>query len=174
MEDKEEKTLLKATVCIPIINREILLGVKTRKIGVGCWNGFGGGVEEGETILECAIRELEEESCLKAEIEDLEKVAIVNFHNEKSDGTIFISQVHFFLVKNWERDPVETKDGAMITPTFFNIDNLPIKKMMPADKEFFELILKGGKFIIEAHYSPFQKELKGKVKIIKVDQLPED
>ena len=171
--ENEEKTLLRATVCIPIRDREILLGMKTRKIGVGCWNGYGGGIENGETIPECAIRELKEESGLKAKIEDLEKVAIVNFHNEKSDGNIFISQVHFFLVKNWEGEPVETKDGAMITPTFFNIDNLPYDNMMPADKEFFPLILNGKKIIAESHYTPFQKELKREVKIVEVGELLE-
>jgi len=173
-DNNEEKTLLKATVCIPIRDKKVLFGMKTRKIGVGCWNGFGGGVEDGETIAECAIRELEEESGLKTRLEDLEKVAIVNFHNEKSDGTIFVSQVHFFLVGKWEGEPIETKDGAMINLTFFDIDNLPYEKMMPADREFFPLILKGKKIIVESYYTPFQKELKKSVEIIEVDKLVEE
>ncbi len=172
--EKEEKTLVKATVCIPIKNNKVLLAMKTRKIGVGCWNGFGGGVEERETIAECAIRELEEESGLRAKISDLEKVAIVDFHNEKSDGSIFISQVHFFLVKDWDGEPVATKDGAMINPTFFDIDNLPYDKMMPADKAFFPLILKGKKVMVESHYTPFQKELKREVIIKEVNEFSEE
>jgi len=150
------------------------LGMKTRKIGMGCWNGYGGGVEEKESVLECAIRELKEESGLIAKYENLEKVAIVDFHNEKSDGSIFVSRVHFFLVKDWTGEPVETEDNAMITPTFFDYDNLPYDNMMPADKAYFPLILKGKKLLVTSYYSPFQKELKRKVEIKEVEELPEE
>ncbi|HAQ02439.1 TPA: hypothetical protein DEP30_01980 [Candidatus Nomurabacteria bacterium] len=171
---QEEKVLFVATVCLPVKEGKVLLGMKTRKIGMGCWNGYGGGVEDGETILESAIRELEEESGLKAKIENLEKVAIVDFHNEKSDGSMFVSRVHFFLVKDWKGEPKETEDGAMITPTFFNFTDLPYDKMMPADREFFPYILSGKKVLVESHYTPFQKELKREVKIQEVEELPED
>jgi ADP-ribose pyrophosphatase YjhB (NUDIX family) len=170
---EEEKVIFTATVCLPIKDRRVLLGMKTRKIGVGCWNGYGGGVEDDETITECAIRELEEESGLITKLEDLEKVAIVDFHNEKSDGSVFVSRVHFFLVKNWRGEPIETEDGAMVAPTYFNINDLPYDKMMPADKEFFPLILNGKKVIAKSYYSPFQKELKRKVEIEEVEELPD-
>ena len=169
---KEEKVLFKATVVLPEKNDQVLLALKTDKIGAGCWNGYGGGVENDESILECATRELKEESGLLADQKDLEKVAIADFYNEKSDGTIFVCRVHFFLWRNWKGVPKETKE--MINPTSFDIENLPLDKMMPADREFMRLILKGGKFLIEAHYTPFQKKLKGKVTIKKVEFLPED
>jgi len=38
---------------------KIILGMKKRGFGVGRWNGFGGKVEEGETIGDAAHRELE-------------------------------------------------------------------------------------------------------------------
>ena len=34
----------------------ILLGLKKRGFGMGRWNGFGGKVEHGETILQAAKR----------------------------------------------------------------------------------------------------------------------
>ena len=37
-------------------NDNILLGMKKRGFGVGRWNGFGGKVHSGETILEAAKR----------------------------------------------------------------------------------------------------------------------
>lgn len=172
--DQEEKVLFKATVVIPVKDGKVLFGMKTRKIGMGCWNGYGGGIEDGESVVECAIRELEEESGLKAMPDCLEKVAIVDFHNDKSDGSTFVSRVHFFLVKNWEGEPIETEDGAMINHTLFDIEDLPFDKMMPADREFFPLILKGKKLLITSYYSPFQKELKRKVEIREVEFLPED
>lgn len=148
--------------------------MKTRKIGMGCWNGYGGGIEEGESVVECAVRELEEESGLKAMPEDLEKMAIVDFHNEKTDGSLFVSRVHFFLAKNWGGEIKETEDGAMINHTFFDIKDLPYEKMMPADREFFPLILNGKKVLVESHYTLFQKELKRKVEIREVEFLSED
>jgi len=172
--EQEEKVLFKATVVLPIKDGQVLLGMKTRKIGMGCWNGYGGGVEGNESMVECAIRELEEESGLKIEPNDLEKVAIVDFHNEKSDGSIFICRVHFFKAFNWKGEIKETEDGAMITPTFFDIDNLPLDKMMPADKEFMPQILKNKKLLVTSYYSSFQKELKRKVEIEEVEKLPEN
>jgi hypothetical protein len=38
---KKEKVLSRATVCFLTKEDKILLGMKTRKIGAGCWNGYG-------------------------------------------------------------------------------------------------------------------------------------
>lgn len=35
---------------------EVLLGLKKRGFGEGKWNGFGGKVEQGETIVQGATR----------------------------------------------------------------------------------------------------------------------
>ena len=35
--------------------------MKKRGFGAGKWNGFGGKVEPGETIVEAAVREVKEE-----------------------------------------------------------------------------------------------------------------
>jgi len=43
-----EKVLLDAVVCYLVREDEILLAFKTVKIGKDCWNGYGGGIEEGE------------------------------------------------------------------------------------------------------------------------------
>jgi 8-oxo-dGTP pyrophosphatase MutT (NUDIX family) len=52
------------TLCLTKEDGMILLGMKKRGFGEGRWNGFGGKVEEGETIVEAAIREMKEESGL--------------------------------------------------------------------------------------------------------------
>ena len=49
----------------------VLLGMKKRGFGVGKWNGFGGKLEPGETVVEAAARELEEESGLVVNTTDL-------------------------------------------------------------------------------------------------------
>jgi 8-oxo-dGTP diphosphatase/2-hydroxy-dATP diphosphatase len=35
---------------------EILLGLKKRGFGEGKWNGFGGKIESGESVIQAAIR----------------------------------------------------------------------------------------------------------------------
>lgn len=48
-------------------NRHVLLGMKKRGFGKGKWNGFGGKVEQGETMVESAVRELKEEAGITAD-----------------------------------------------------------------------------------------------------------
>ncbi len=74
-----ERPTLQATLCIPLQVNEILLGMKKRGFGVGKYNGFGGKVISGETIEETTIRELREESGLSSKVEDLQKVAELDF-----------------------------------------------------------------------------------------------
>jgi 8-oxo-dGTP diphosphatase len=170
----KEKVLLRATVSLLVKGDAVVLALKTRKIGEGCWNGYGGGINDAETVISSAIRELEEEAGVTALPEDLEKAAIIDFYNTKMDGTIFVCQVHFFIVKEWKGKPGETKDGAMITPTFFKKHDLPFEKMMPADRKFFPLILNGKKIMGKAKYSPFQKELLEEPFFEEVSSFPED
>ena len=115
------------------------------------------------------MRELREESGLVAREEHLEKIAVVDFHNTKSDGSTFIVKVHFFTVSQWTGEPKETRE--MITPTWFEIEDLPIDTMMLADAQFVPVALKGKKVIAEAHYGPYQKELIGDVLIQEVENL---
>ena len=49
----------------------VLLGRKKRGMGLGKWNGFGGKIEAGETMRQCAVRELREECGLIARTQDL-------------------------------------------------------------------------------------------------------
>ena len=51
----------RATLCFVIRGGEILLIRKKRGLGAGKINGPGGRLEPGETALECAIRETQEE-----------------------------------------------------------------------------------------------------------------
>ena len=47
----------------------------------------------------------------------------------------------------------------MLNPTWFDINNLPLEKMMPADKKWLPIALSGRKIKASPKYGPFQKEL---------------
>ncbi|OGE70562.1 hypothetical protein A2617_03350 [Candidatus Daviesbacteria bacterium RIFOXYD1_FULL_41_10] len=168
---EEEKVLYQATLCFPIDGERVLLAFKTKKIGKDRWNGYGGGIKKGETPRGAAVRELKEESGLDVLQADLTKMAVVDFHNTTAKGENFICQVHVFVTPRWTGVP--TGDEAMITPTWFEINNLPFEEMMPADRFWLPPVLDGKKIRAEVHYGPFQKELRQEVKINEVDSLPE-
>jgi 8-oxo-dGTP diphosphatase len=86
----------------------ILLGRKRRGMGFGKWNGFGGKIEAGETMRECAARELFEESGLKARPEDLIPVGDLYFHQPSDPEWSHAGIVYF--VKVWEGTPAETEE----------------------------------------------------------------
>lgn len=156
---QEEVTLKEATLIYLVSGGKILLPKKARKIGMGRRNGYGGGVENGENLLECAIRELEEEAGVIARNENLEKVAELRFKNTNSDGTNWEIVVHTFLANKWEGEARETPDGAMVDLKWFPFDDIPFHEMMDADREWLPQVLSGKKLIVRTHYGPFQKEL---------------
>lgn len=168
----EEKVLTEATLCFLIKKGQVLLSMKADNIGKGRWNGYGGGIEGGETLRQCIVRELGEEAEVVPVEGFIEKVAIVDFHNTKSDGKKFVCRVHVYLAKKWLGEPRETKE--MLTPTWFDVNNLPIDRMMPADRVWLPQILGGKKIMAEAHYGPFQKTLLREVVKREVDDLPSE
>jgi len=164
-----EKTLLNATLCYLVKGNKVLLSLKTKNIGTGCWNGYGGGIEKGEMPEQASLRELKEETGITALPESLKKVAVVDFCNTKSDGSIFNCRVHVYLVSQWTGEPQMSDE--MINPTWFDKDSLPLGEMLLADREWLPLILNGKKIMASAKYGPFQKTLLGKVEIRQVDSL---
>lgn len=125
-----KKTL---TLCMVIKNNKILLGMKKRGFGVGRWNGFGGKIEEGETIEQGAHRELEEEIGIKAL--DMQKVGILDFSFENDSK---ILEVHIFKITDFIGEPVESEE---MKPDWFSFENIPFEQMWSDDKYWFPYLL---------------------------------
>jgi 8-oxo-dGTP pyrophosphatase MutT (NUDIX family) len=138
------------------------------KIGEGCWNGYGGGVEVGETPEMAAVRELQEESGSIVREEDLEKVGLLKVHNHKSDGRIVLAEIRFYVARQCEGVVKETPE--MITPTWFFPHEIPLEALMPADKLWLPRALAGERLVVTVHYGPFQKEILEPVRIEQMEQ----
>ncbi len=169
---EKEKTLPEATLCFLVRGKRVRLALKTQDVGKDCWNGYGGGIEKGEKPKEAAVREIWEEAWVKVNPKHLKKVAIIDFHNTRSDGSTFVCRVYVYIARKWRGKPKETE--TMVKPTMFGMNNLPFEKMMPADRVWLPIVLKGRMIIAVARYGPFQKKLLSGVEIHEVISLPDD
>jgi 8-oxo-dGTP diphosphatase/2-hydroxy-dATP diphosphatase len=123
----------------------VLLGMKKRGFGVGRWNGFGGKLEEGETIEEALIREMEEEASVTPLA--YEKVGILNFVFQSEEKEL---EVHIFSVTAHEGEPVESEE---MRPQWFPWDNVPFDSMWADDQYWFPYLREGrlfqGRFLFD-------------------------
>lgn len=124
MIDREE-SYKKTTIVFPIVESEILLGMKKRGFGEGWWNGFGGKLEEGETYDDCAKRECLEE----AGIEVGQLTHIANLHFFFDNILKVVSKA--YISNGLKGVPTESDE---MKPELFNIENMPYHNMWPADR----------------------------------------
>ncbi len=126
------------TLCVIHRSPKILLGMKKRGFGAGRWNGFGGKLNEGETVEEGLKRETKEE--VGVEINDFNKVGIIEFEFK---GNPEILEVHIFRASDFSGEPAESEE---MKPQWFNQDELPFDSMWPDDIHWFPFFLSGKKF----------------------------
>ena len=76
---------------------------------MGQWNAVGGHQLENETILECAKREVLEETNIK--IENIELIATFTWNYDDGLGFIFIAELDHAVDVN--RYPLKTEEGIL-------------------------------------------------------------
>ena len=126
------------TLCIIYQHPKVLLGMKKRGFGTGRWNGFGGKVEEGESIEEGALRELKEECTLEAI--EIDKVGIINC--EYKDDSMEM-EMHIFRINKFKGEPKESEE---MRPEWFYIDEIPFSQTLSTTSFWMPMFLKGRKF----------------------------
>lgn len=144
--------------CISRSTRRILLGRKNRGFGTGKFNSFGGKVEFGEDVSDCAVRELKEEANIDAPPSAVLKVGVLDFTFEDSVANMI---VHVFCVDLDSPDVKadDVKGCEEITPQFFGIDNIPFDNMFADDSTWLPPLLEaGGKLQKEFHGRYHYKE----------------
>jgi 8-oxo-dGTP diphosphatase/2-hydroxy-dATP diphosphatase len=108
------------------------------------YNGFGGKVEEGETIEQAAKRELTEE-CGIIPL-DMRKRGVLQFEMQEA-GNPFkfdpLMEVHVFSATQFQGEPVETQE---MRPEWFGQSEIPYDNMWPDDRFWLPMLLSGKNF----------------------------
>lgn len=122
----------------------VYLPIKNDVVGIGKRFPYGGKKEEGETILECAKRELEDESGIKVSEEKLILRGIIFFYKGKEKPESPTYKVYAYVCEDFEGEP--GVDGReMKDVQSFPINNLPLKELKAGDELFMNRILSGEK-----------------------------
>lgn len=126
------------TLCIVRQGSRVLLGMKKTGLGAGRWNGFGGKLEQGETIADSVVREVKEEADI--DITDAREVGMCEFY---SPVRPFIVEMHIFGASNFTGTPTESDE---MRPQWFEVDALPKSEMWKSDLHWWPYFIKGKKF----------------------------
>ena len=129
------------TLCVLVRGEpphEVLLGLKKRGFGAGKHAGFGGGVEAGETTIEAAIRELQEETSITVSQANLRQVGQLAFLFPARPA--WDQVVHVFLAAQWDGEPVESDE---MRPRWFARGALPFARMWQDAAHWLPRILDG-------------------------------
>lgn len=122
----------RATLLFVRRDGQVLLIRKKRGLGAGKINGPGGRLDNGETPLQCAIREVQEE--LRVTPIDVQLRGELAF--QFIDGyALFVS---VFSAEDCEGEPQETAEA---TPIWTPVDAIPFDQMWADDRLWFQLML---------------------------------
>jgi 8-oxo-dGTP diphosphatase len=133
-----------ATLVFVVRDGQILLIRKKRGLGAGKVNGPGGRLEGGESPLDCAIREVQEE--LRTTPTGLQMCGENLF--QFVDG--YSTHVYVFRADGCDAEPQETEEA---TPFWTPIERIPYEQMWEGDVFWLPLLLAGkpfyGRFIFD-------------------------
>lgn len=150
--------LVHATVLFPLRpgaeGQEVLLARKTAKIGIGLYNGIGGGVENGETIDQAAVRETQEEVDIVVEPAHLERCALIYCHNYNKRGESFVCKLYVYTAASFSGEPKVQSDSGLRDLAWFAVTRLPLGEMMFGDREWARRVLSGQRLMGEIFYAP--------------------
>lgn len=128
-----------ATLMFVVREGKVLLIRKKTGIGQGKINAPGGKIEPGETPLECALRETEEELHIKVKEARFMGDLFFSF----LCGTTPEIRGYVFMAEEYEGIPTETREAA---PFWADINDVPYEKMWEDDRYWLPYMLAGKKF----------------------------
>ncbi len=133
----------KRTLCFLLNqqNNTVLLGKKKRGFGEGNYLGIGGKVEDGESIEEAVVREVQEEIGITPT--NLQKMGVVTFLFQNKPH-YWNQEVHVFKTNSWKGEPRETEE---IRPYWFKINEVPYKLMWEDNQYWLPRVLNGDRVV---------------------------
>jgi len=137
----------KGTLLFVVQDRQILLIRKKRGLGAGKINGPGGRLDDGESPLECAIREVGEELCVRPS-------------GIREGGQLLFQFVDGYSIHVWvfraddvAGTPEETDEAS---PLWVDLDAIPYEQMWPDDEIWLPLLLERrpfhGRFVFDGDH----------------------
>jgi len=127
----------RATLLFVLRDGQVLLIHKKRGLGAGKVNGPGGHLQEGETPLACAVREVEEELGIKPV--GVEPCGELRF--QFTDGLALL--VHVFRASACRGEPRESNEAS---PFWVPVAEIPFDRMWADDRHWFPWMLRGEPF----------------------------
>ncbi|MEF2175851.1 MAG: 8-oxo-dGTP diphosphatase [Candidatus Absconditabacteria bacterium] len=130
--------MIQSTLVILLNSKgQILLNMKKRGFGVGKYNGAGGKIMPGESVIQGAVRELEEETAINLSESDLINRGVFHFYFENKPSRN--QDVHLFSGL-YDGNFQETEE---MKPEWFDIDKIPYDLMWEDDSYWLPRILAG-------------------------------
>lgn len=130
---------IRATLLFIVDDGRVLLIRKKRGFGMGKVNGPGGKLDPGETELECAVRETEEELGVRA----LDAVKRGELWFQFVDGLAM--HVAVFQATQHDGDATETDEAA---PLWTPVGAIPFDQMWADDRHWLHRMLTGNEHFL--------------------------
>jgi len=135
---------MKATILFIIKDGKILLIEKKRGLGAGKINGPGGKIDPGETALEAAIRETQEELLITPSTP--RKLGELQFSMSDCPDIL----CHVYRSDDFIGIPTETDEAV---PVWTRLEEIPYQRMWEDDRHWLPLVLAErtfrGRFVFE-------------------------
>ncbi|HHO56326.1 MAG TPA: 8-oxo-dGTP diphosphatase [Trueperaceae bacterium] len=138
--------LPKKTLMLLIKDKRVLLAYKKRGVGKGKIVAVGGGVEDGETILQAAIRETIEEVTVVPN--NPKEIAELKFNFPYKPE--YSMHVFVFMTDSWQGTISETEE---LRPSWYSFDNLPYEQMWADAPYWLSRVLAGDCIRADFYYA---------------------
>jgi 8-oxo-dGTP diphosphatase len=125
----------------------ILLGHKKRGFGVDKWAGIGGRIEEGESIVAAARREVVEEIGVIIAEADMLPRGLIKFRFPYQPS--WNQDVYLFVATVWTGEPAESEE---MRPAWFAPENLPYEQMWDDGRYWMPRLLAGETLYLTINY----------------------
>jgi 8-oxo-dGTP diphosphatase len=116
----------------------VLLGYKKRGFGVDKWVGIGGRIEEGESVVAAACREVYEEIGVIIAEADMQARGLIAFSFPQRPS--WNQRVYIFVATTWQGDPAESEE---MRPAWYAPDALPFAQMWDDARYWLPQVMAG-------------------------------